>query len=140
MLVSGRFSPELSNIGDLPDGVFLSSTAEALKARPELVQGAFDASDETGVQPFASLNAVFFADGFVLALETGVVLEIPVEIIHFGNSQGAFHLRNIIHAGAGSSAAIIETAAGASWLDELRDRRQYWRCCHDPARQNPGRG
>src|SRR5271166_2467404 len=47
VLANGRFAPELSNIGALPDGVYLSSTAEALKVRPELVQPALDASEET---------------------------------------------------------------------------------------------
>ena len=121
VLLDGRVSKELSNIGSLPGGALLLPAAEALKTRPELIQAAFDASEETGAQPFASLNAAFFADGFVLALEPGVVLETPVEIIHFGASAGAFHLRNIIHAGAGSSATIVETAvsAGASWTNTV---------------------
>jgi Fe-S cluster assembly protein SufD len=121
VLTDGRFSPELSNIGSLPKGVALLSTAEALKTRPELVQAAFDASEETGAQPFASLNSAFFADGFVLALEPGVVLEAPVEIVHFAASPGSFHLRNIIQAGAGSSATIVETAAsdGTGWTNSV---------------------
>ncbi|MGO9983269.1 MAG: Fe-S cluster assembly protein SufD [Rhodomicrobium sp.] len=121
VLVDGHLSKELSNIGHLPDGVFLASTAEALKSRPELVQAAFDASEETGAQAFASLNAGLFADGFVLALEPGIALETPVEIIHYGASAAAFHVRNVIHAGAGSSATIIDTAAsaGGGWTNAV---------------------
>ncbi len=123
VLVNGRYSPELSDAGALPRGAYLASTAEALKARPEIVEGAFDASDETGAQPFASLNAALFADGFVLALDQGVVLETPVEIIHFGDAPAArsFHLRNVIHSAANSSATIIETAtgSGAGWTNSV---------------------
>src|SRR5271165_4870822 len=123
VLANGRFAPELSNIGALPDGVYLSSTAEALKVRPELVQPALDASEETGAQSFASLNAALFADGFVLALEPGVTLDKPVEVVHFGYAPEAraFHLRNVINAGAGSKATIVETAAGTGkgWTNSV---------------------
>ena len=123
VLINGRFAPELSNIGHLPDGVLLCSTAEALNMRPALAEIAFDASDSAGAQPFASLNAAFFSGGFVLALDPGAVLETPVEIVHFGDAPepGAFHLRNIVSAGAGSSATLIETfaGAGAGWTNAV---------------------
>ena len=121
VLVNGRFRADLSSLGELPAGVFLSSTAEALKSRPDLLQSAFDTSEENGAQPFASLNAAFFADGFVFAIEPGVVLEKPVEIIHFGEGGTSHHLRNCIHAGAGARATLIETAAGtgAGWTNAV---------------------
>ena len=33
-------------------------------------------------QPFAALNAALFADGFVLEVAPGVIVEQPIEIIH----------------------------------------------------------
>jgi Fe-S cluster assembly protein SufD len=121
VLIDGRFSEEHSEIGRLPAGVFLASTREALKLRPELVEAALDQSEETGAQPFASLNAGFFAGGFVLALEAGVVLEKPVEIVHYTTVPGACHLRNLVKTGGGCSATIIETAAGeaAGWTNSV---------------------
>ena len=63
-------------------------------------------SDEAGRQPFAALNAAFFADGFVLALDPGIVLERPVEIIHLGRAAApcSFHVRRAVTLGAGSRA------------------------------------
>jgi Fe-S cluster assembly protein SufD len=121
VLIDGRYSKELSNIGKLPDGAFLCSTAEALRKRPEAVQASFDQSDEPGAQPFSSLNMALFDDGFVLALEPGVRLDHPVELVHFGTASGAFHLRNLIQAGPGSSATVIETAegVGAGWTNSV---------------------
>lgn len=123
VLINGLYAPELSNIGQLPDGALFCSTAEALNLRPELVESAFDASDSAGAQPFASLNAGFFSGGFVLALDPGTVLETPVEIVHFGDAPDAraFHLRNIVSVGAGSKATIIETfaGAGAGWTNAV---------------------
>ncbi len=62
-------------------------------------------------QPFAALNAALFSDGFVLALEPGVVLDRPVEIVHFSETaeRSSFHLRNAVLLGAGSKASLIET-------------------------------
>jgi Fe-S cluster assembly protein SufD len=123
VLVNGRLAPELSRIGVLPPGVWLGSTAEAARRRPDLLETAFGDSDASGAQPFASLNAAFYTDGFVLVLEPGAVLAEPVEIIHIADAErpGAFHLRNLVVAGAGSRATVIETASGTgdAWTNAV---------------------
>jgi Fe-S cluster assembly protein SufD len=123
VLVDGRFAPELSETGTLPPGAWLGSTARALAERPALVEAALAESDETGRQPFAALNAALFADGFVLALEPGVVLDRPVEVIHLGRAiaPSSFHLRSLVALGAGSRADLIETFAGdgAYWTNAV---------------------
>jgi Fe-S cluster assembly protein SufD len=113
VLVNGRFAPALSNIGKLPEGVALGSTADVLSSRPPLAERLLDPTDIAGGQAFASLNAALFADGFVLVLDPGAVLERPVEIIHWSDAaESAFHLRNLIQLGGGSRATIVETYAG----------------------------
>jgi len=113
VLVNGRYAPALSQIGDLPQGVWFSGAAAALAKRPDLIEAALDTTDTLGAQPFAALNAALFADGFVLMLDAGVALETPVEIIHWGEAKGhALHLRNLIQLGAGSRATVIESFAG----------------------------
>jgi Fe-S cluster assembly protein SufD len=101
-------------LGKLPTGVWLGSTAETLEARPELLEPAIDETDTRGGQAFASLNAAFFADGFVLALEPGVVLDRPVEVIHLGRAvtPHSLHLRSAVLLGAGSRATLVESFAG----------------------------
>ncbi|HUN47527.1 MAG TPA: SufD family Fe-S cluster assembly protein, partial [Stellaceae bacterium] len=115
VLVNGRFAPALSAIGELPKGAWLGSTAAAMTAHPDWVRAAFEESDTIGAQPLASLNGAFFADGFVLVLGKGVVLDAPVEVIHLARAETpqAFHIRNVILAEAGSGAAIVETYAGS---------------------------
>ncbi len=121
VLVNGRFAPGLSTLGELPAGAWLASTRRTLGERPDLFEDALDESDTLGAQPFASLNAAFFADGFVLALAPGVVLEEPVQIIHFGRAAAphAHHLRNLIRLEEGSSATVIESffGEGAYWTN-----------------------
>jgi Fe-S cluster assembly protein SufD len=122
VLVNGRFAPALSDIGALPEGVWLASTADTLAQRPELLNDAVEPSDTDGAQPFASLNAAFFADGFVLSLAPGVTLERPVEIVHLaqGTAQ-SFHLRNAILLGAGAKANLLESfgGSGSYWTNAV---------------------
>jgi Fe-S cluster assembly protein SufD len=114
VLVNGGFAPELSSREPLPAGVWLASTQRTLEERPDLLDGAIDESDRAGAQPFAALNAAFFTDGFVLALDPGVALERPVHILYLGRTPAAqsFHLRNVLRLGAGSSARVAESFAG----------------------------
>jgi Fe-S cluster assembly protein SufD len=123
VLVDGKVAPALSDLGALPAGAFLASTAATLAEAPDLVAAALEESDVQGNQPFASLNAAFFADGFVLALEPGTVLDRPVEILHFATAGAprSHHLRNLVRLGAGSRALLLETYAGtgAHWTNSV---------------------
>jgi Fe-S cluster assembly protein SufD len=103
-------------------GVWFGTTADALVRRPELAEAAFDASETADAQPFVALNGAFFADGFILALEPGAVLEQPLQIIHLSHTAGhSAHPRSAILAGAGSRATIVETflGGGASWTNAV---------------------
>ena len=111
VVANGCVRPDLSVIGELPLGVWFGSVVDAIDLRPDLSDTAFDVSDTIGARPFASLNAALFTDGFVLAIDPGVVLTHPVEITYLGKS-GACHLRNTIRLGTGSQATVVETFAG----------------------------
>jgi Fe-S cluster assembly protein SufD len=127
VILDGRFAPSLSEIGPLPAGAWLGATAQALAAHPALVEAALDDSDDQGGQAFAALNAAFFADGFVLALEPGVVLDRPVEVIHLGRavSPCSFHVRSAMLLGAQSRATVVESFAGAgpAWTNAVASVR-----------------
>src|ERR1700732_4317592 len=90
----------------------------AIAERPDLVRAGLDTQPQD--RPFASLNAAFFADGFVLDIAPGVALDRPVEIVHLasGDAGGSLHTRSLVAIGAGSRASIFETFAG---------RGSYWR-------------
>ncbi len=112
VLANGRFAPELSDVAGLPQGAWINSTAETLAQRPSLP--LLDASDTEGAQPFAALNAALFTDGVVIALEPGVALDRPVEIIHLGRVEApaSLHLRSRMLLAPGSRARVIESFAG----------------------------
>ena len=123
VFVNGRFAPELSLLSVVPAGAWLATVRRTLDERPDLLEAAIDDSDTVGAQPFASLNAAFFADGFVLALEPGVVLDRPVQIIHVGRTgtPQAAHVRNLVLLRAGSRATVVETftGEGAYWSNSV---------------------
>jgi Fe-S cluster assembly protein SufD len=119
VLVDGRFAPELSALAPV-SGVWLSSTVQAIRERPDLARRAADKFDAADSETFDALNAAFFSDGFVLEIAPGTVLDQPIEIIHFaGTTEASLHTRSLIALGTGARASIIETYAG--------DNRSYWR-------------
>jgi Fe-S cluster assembly protein SufD len=117
VLIDGRFAPELSRV-EAPAGVYLGSMNAVIAERPELVR---DIAGEAGAtHPFAALNAAFFADGFVLDVAPGAVVEQPIQIIHLASGAGdaSLHTRSLINLGAGGRVTVIETYAGSG---------KYWR-------------
>ena len=120
VLVDGRYAPELSVVEGLPAGVWLGGITTAIAERPDLVRSAIEAPLFDTERPFASLNAAFFGDGFVLDIAAGVALDRPIEIVHLasGRTEASLHTRSLVAVGAGSRASIFETFAG---------RGNYWR-------------
>jgi Fe-S cluster assembly protein SufD len=127
VLVDGRYAPELSAIEGLPPGVWLGATAAAIAERPDLVRSAIEAPLLDTARPFTALNAAFFADGFVLDVAPGVVLDRPVEIVHLasGDTAGSLHTRSLVAIGAGSRALIFEAFAGhgSYWRNDVVELR-----------------
>ena len=117
VLVDGRFAAELSRL-DLPQGVWLGSMRTAIAERPDLARAI--AGEAGAGHSFAALNAAFFADGFVLDLAPGTVLDAPIEIVHLASGAGdaSLHTRSVIHLAAASRATVLETYAGSG---------KYWR-------------
>ena len=127
VLVDGRFAPELSRIERLPAGLWFGPMATAIAERPELVRSGLELQSFDSPRPFASLNLAFFADGFVLEIAPGVVLERPVEIVHLsaGGASGSLHTRSLVAVGAGSRASVIEsfTGVGNYWRNDIVELR-----------------
>ena len=121
--VEGRMRIELA--GEPPRGVWLGSVQEALRERPELLRAALDETEIAGAQAFALLNAALFDDGYILALEPGIELEHPVEIVHRGEGGGSFHPRSAILLGERSSATVVDTfqGSGTSWTNWVSTAR-----------------
>ncbi len=107
VFVNGHYSSELSAVSEFPTGVRLDSLADLLDGSAELPETFFDQQQEHTI--FAALNNALTTDGAVLKLATGAVLEKPLYLLFIASGHGtAIYPRNIVIAGEGSRATIIE--------------------------------
>ena len=138
-VVNGRVRPDLSAIGELPRGVWLGSVSDTIDLRPDLLR--LDTTDSLGKQPFASLNAALFTDGFVLAIEPGIVLTRPVEILYLGDGTGASHVSQHDRDGRGVRGVNCrDLCRERPALDQCRERDRCWRGCDLTACRGAGTG
>jgi Fe-S cluster assembly protein SufD len=126
VFVNGRLRADLSDTGALPQGVRLTNLAQLLDDDSSAIESHF-ADDLEGNGPIA-LNTAFMTDGAVLTIDDGVAVERPVHLLYLaapGDEPAAIHTRNLIVAGAASSATVIESYAaadtGAYWTNAVTD-------------------
>lgn len=111
VFVNGHYSEELSTLGALPPGAQLLSLADMLDDADDLPRPFFEAQREHTI--FAALNNAFATDGAVLVLAPGTVLEEPIYLLFIASGHGvATYPRNIVVAGAGARATVIEHYTG----------------------------
>ncbi len=104
---NGKLSHEKSNFDGLPDGVCIGSIMDRVDDRLGTLADSQSA--------FVSANTAYFSDGAFIELADGVELSEPIHLIYLADSDGAaFHLRNLIAAGAGSKVTVIEEYIGRS--------------------------
>lgn len=111
VFVNGHYDADLSTIDGLPDGVRLTSLAQALDEAQDLPRPFFDVRNEHTI--FASLNTAFATDGAMLQLAPGTVLDAPVYLLFIASGHGvAVYPRNIVVAGEGARATMVEHYLG----------------------------
>jgi Fe-S cluster assembly protein SufD len=99
VFANGVFRPELSRMeGPL---------ATLVEAREDEI----GAVAEREASPLVALNEGLARDGYLLRLPAGLVVAEPIEVIHV-MTGGAAHLRNLIVAGRGAQATIVERHVG----------------------------
>ncbi len=110
VFVDGRYAPSLSRIGRLPAGVRLEGFADLLAHEPERLEPLLAASPSG--TPFAALNTAFCADGAVILLAKGTVVEEPVHVLYLATREGVTHPRTLVLAGEGAQPTVIEDHSG----------------------------
>lgn len=111
VFVNGRFSAELSTLGDVPAGVHVSSLAKQFTEKPAEIEHHLGAYLDTERDAFCALNTGFAEDGAYIHIGRGVVLSEPVHLLFVSTGAGALlmtHPHNLIVAEEGSQAAVIE--------------------------------
>jgi Fe-S cluster assembly protein SufD len=115
VFVNGRLSSDLSSVGALPGGVVVTSLADAIETDGDLVAEAISrASLGEAATVFTHLNQALFTDGAFVHIPEGTVLADPVHLVFLttGPEPAMAHPRNVIVAGKGSEACVVESYAG----------------------------
>lgn len=108
--VDGSFAPHLSNLGDLPAGVQITSLAQLLDTDPETAKTWLGRQSSNGEHVGIALNAALLQDGVFMRIARDTVLERPLQLLFLGAGAGMNSaLRNIIVLEPGSRATVIES-------------------------------
>ena len=94
VFVNGKFSEELSAVGELPEGVVVGSVAVALANGSDL-QDCLSRQVRSGAGSFAALNTAFFADGALVRVPDGVTVEAPIRIYFLNTAEADGATTNI---------------------------------------------
>jgi len=90
VFVNGAWSPELSAIGALPQGLAIESLKNAWSGGSKLGALVHDNLAKHAAyaeHPFVALNTALVIDGAVIWVEKGANLETPVHIVHVTTAQ-----------------------------------------------------
>jgi Fe-S cluster assembly protein SufD len=112
VVVDGRFVPSLSSEGDLGEGVWLGSLAEALKQIPERIEPHLLRSSVEQASAFEALNESLAEDGAVVIVPDGRELARPIQLLFVSTASSepiASAPRALVLVGSNSRARVIET-------------------------------
>jgi Fe-S cluster assembly protein SufD len=111
VFVNGRFAPEVSRLGRLPDGVRILPLTKGWTEAPELARRVGTiASPEKAT--FTALNTAFMYDGAIVQIADDTTVEQPIHLLFAADRHGAnavWHPRNLVVAGRNAKAAVIES-------------------------------
>lgn len=115
VFVNGIFNEELSNISELPSGVYLGSLKNAVVNSPNLVENYLSKYAEIE-NAFNALNLIYASDGLTLVIPDGVIVGKPVQLLFINgdyHNQILSQPRNLIIAGKNSQVSLIANYCGS---------------------------
>ncbi|MGY3040439.1 Fe-S cluster assembly protein SufD [Rhodanobacter sp. TND4EL1] len=125
VFVNGAFRADLSTLGALPPGLVLQSLSQALLDDAEPLRFSWSRSTANvsgAADAFARINAANAADGMLLRVAANTTIEQPVHLVFVGadgESELAWHVRNLIELGEGASLTLIEQHLGGGEQAQL---------------------
>ncbi len=120
VFVNGRYSPRLSYLRSLPEGVRIASAAEILRSEPGILEKHVGKHAPLEADSFVGLNTAFFQDGAFVEIPKNTVVDEPIHLLFLSASKDlpiVSYPRNLLLLGANSQATVIETYAG--WAPEV---------------------
>jgi Fe-S cluster assembly protein SufD len=120
VFVDGHFAPDLSRIGELPEGILLGSLADALEQHPQIVEPYLGRIANIDTQPFTALNTAFLRDGALVFLQGNITVDDPIHIVYASTGDGeatVSHPRTLVVAGDNSRVTVVESYIGSQDTD-----------------------
>ncbi len=115
VFINGRFSKELSDVGELPAGVIVTNLATAIDNHGELVEPHLARYAQHEDYSITALNTAFLRDGTFVYVKANTVVEKPIHILHYSSAPlepiMAFP-RHLIVTEKSSQVTIVETHVG----------------------------
>jgi Fe-S cluster assembly protein SufD len=120
VFVNGHFSAQLSQLQNLPQGVYIAGLQQAMAERADLLQKILERSSQSEFHVFNDLNTAMFADGLVFYLEENVTVQEPIEVLYVvsgeANEQSpddyVLSPRNLVWLESGAKATLVERYIG----------------------------
>jgi Fe-S cluster assembly protein SufD len=115
VLVNGHFSPELSRLEDLPDGVMVQPLSAALAKKHPALEKHLTGIASDDLHAFNALNTAFATEGLFVHVKPGVRVETPIQLVCLAAEAKApwcAFLRHLIVLEAGSQATLVESYLG----------------------------
>jgi Fe-S cluster assembly protein SufD len=115
VFVNGRYSPQLSSLRALPQGVKVETLADSWTASKSLAGevGRVASMDHA----FTALNTAFLHDGVFIDIAREAELPVPIHVMYVTDAtaaKGQIHPRTVIVAGRNSKASVIESYVSLS--------------------------
>lgn len=110
VLVNGRIDESLSDVGELPAGVVVSSLAQAGNDHPNVVEEHYGKYADFENEALTALNTAFVQDGAFVYVPSGTLVEKPIFFLHVTASDEALFLqpRHLFVVEDGAVARIVE--------------------------------
>ncbi len=119
--VNGIFNKELSNIGEVEDGIIIDNLYNLSKSNPDFLSKHLSKNNKTN-NSFNLLNNTFTYDGFVIYVPKNKVIEKPIHVLNIvsdNNNKPLVQPRNLVVAEENSQAKIITEYVGNENVEYL---------------------
>ncbi|HZZ82420.1 MAG TPA: Fe-S cluster assembly protein SufD [Gemmataceae bacterium] len=108
VFINGQFASWLSTLHRAPRGLQVGSL---VNANPDVAPKSLGQIADFKDNVFTALNTSFVSDGAIVAVQSGTVVEQPIEIIYLSQPGGqpfAVHPRTLIVVGHDAQATVVE--------------------------------
>ena len=112
VLNNGVFDEGASNLEGIPQGVLVTSLADAFLNHRDLVERNLAQHVDIQSEAFAALNTAFLEGGVFVYVPKGVVVEKPIHLVTINTDGGVSHPRCLVVLEPSSQAVVYESYCG----------------------------